>query len=71
MSVLGRVVSLLFAIGVAAGLWYLWPPVTTLLKGTWLHDLRIPIIAVYVVLGLWLAERVWALIKPVFERKEP
>ena len=51
-----------WALAVGTGLLWLWPLARGHLKGTWLNDLWIPAIPVYVVLGLWIAERIWAMI---------
>ena len=38
----------------------LWPGIERVVPVSWLHDLRIVAIPVYVALGLWLAEKLWA-----------
>lgn len=69
MNPLLRLVGLLYAIGIGAGLWYLWPEVRGLLKGTWLNDLWIPAVIIHALLGIWIAERIWAMIPPLFENR--
>jgi hypothetical protein len=63
-----RLIGLLYAIGVGAGLYYLWPEVRGLLGGTWLRDLWLPALLVYALGGMWIAERIWAMIPPRFNK---
>ena len=69
MSPLLRLIGLLYAIGIAVGLYFLWPSVRGLLGGTWLADLWLPALLVYALGGMWIAERIWAMIPPLFENK--
>ena len=50
----------LWACGVGVGLLLLWPLLRAELRGTVFNDLWMPLIPVYVVLGLWIAEVIWA-----------
>lgn len=69
MSPLLRLIGLLYAIGIGAGLYYLWPSARGLLGGTWLADLWLPALLLYALGGMWIAERTWAMIPPLFEKK--
>jgi hypothetical protein len=69
MSPLFRLLGLVFAVGVGAGLWYLWPEVRFLMRGTWLADLWILALLVYALGGMWIAERIWAMIQRLFDKK--
>jgi hypothetical protein len=69
MSLHLRLIGLAFAIAVGAGLWYVWPEVRFLMRGTWLADLWLPALLVYALGGMWIAERIWAIIAPLLERK--
>lgn len=71
MSPVLRLISLAYAIGVGIGLYYLWPEVRVYLRGTWLSDLWILVLLVYALGGMWIAERIWAMIPPLFEKKRP
>ncbi len=64
-----RIIGLCYAGGIGAGLWFLWPPAADLLRGTWLHDLRIPAVIIYTLFGLWIAERIWAIIQHHFNNR--
>ena len=66
MSWLHRVAGLAWAALTGAGLWLLWPEVVQQLRGTWLHDLRIPAIIIYTLTGIWIAERCWTIIRRRF-----
>ncbi len=61
-----RLLGLAWAAAAGAGLWLLWPEARGLLKGTWLNDLRFPAALVYACFGLWIAERIWAMIAARF-----
>ncbi len=50
----------LWACGTGAGLLLLWPLLRAELRGTVFAELWMPLIPVYVVLGLWIAEAIWA-----------
>jgi hypothetical protein len=69
MSPLLRLIGLVYAVAVGAGLYFLWPYVRGLLGGTWLDDLWIPALLLHALGGMWIAERVWAMIPPLFENK--
>ena len=71
MSPVLRLIGLAYAIGVGIGLYYLWPEVRGYLRGTWLSDLWILVLLVYALGGMWIAERIWAMIPPLFEKKRP
>lgn len=62
-----RLIGLAYAVGV--GLYFLWPEVRANLRGTWLSDLWILVLLVYALGGMWIAERIWAMIPPLFEKK--
>jgi len=64
-----RLSGLGYAIGVGIGLYYFWPDIRALLGGTWLADLWILVLLVYALGGMWIAERIWAMIPPLFEKK--
>lgn len=68
MSLPLRLIGLVYAIGVGVGLYYLWPEFRALLRGTWLSDLWILVLLVYALGGMWIAERIWAMIPPLVER---
>jgi hypothetical protein len=51
--------GLLYAAGAGWLLYNYSGEAANLLRGSWLHDLRIAAVPVYVALGLWLAERIW------------
>lgn len=51
-----------FTIGVGHGLWRLWPKVRLLMHDTVLADLWIPPLLVYTLGGMWITERIWAMI---------
>ena len=69
MSLPLRLIGLGYAIGVGIGLYYLWPEARALLGGTWLADLWLLVLLVYALGGMWIAERIWAMIPPLFEKK--
>lgn len=54
------VLAALWACGVGVGLLLLWPLLRAELRGTMFNELWMPLIPVYVVLGLWIAEVIWA-----------
>jgi len=64
-----RLIGLAYAVGVGVGLYVLWPEVGARLRGTWLAELRILVLLVYALGGMWIAERIWAMIPPLFEKK--
>lgn len=51
--------GLLYAAGAGWLLHAYFGEAANLLRGSWLHDLKIVAVPVYVALGLWVAERVW------------
>jgi len=69
MSLPLRLIGLGYAIAVGVGLYYLWPEARTFLGGTWLADLWLLVLLVYALGGMWIAERIWAMIPPLFEKK--
>ena len=54
----------------AAFLQEIWPDIHKQIRVSWLYDLRIVAIPVYVVLGLWIAERVWQSVTGVIGRNK-
>ena len=62
-----RLIGLLYAIGTGAGLWFLWPEVRAELRGTWFNDLWLPLVIIYALAGIWIAERIWAMIETRFQ----
>ena len=67
MSLAFRFLGLIYAVGIGLGLWFLWPQTRGLLQGTWLSDLWLPALIIYALGGMWIAERIWAMIPPIFK----
>ena len=60
MSLARRIVGTVFALAVGAGLYYGWPEFWALVRNPWIGDMRFPIMFIYTVAGLWIAEKIWA-----------
>ncbi len=61
MGVVQRVVGLLYVIIAGAALYYVWPDLRNLLRGTWFNDLYLIVAVVYVFAACWILEKVWVL----------
>ena len=62
MSMAKRITGLLFAVAVGAGLYHFWPDFWALVRNRWLGDLRFPIMLIYAIGGLWIAEKLWGFV---------
>ncbi|WP_339851757.1 hypothetical protein [uncultured Nisaea sp.] len=47
----------------------LWPGAETVIRVSWLYDLRIIAVPLYAVLGLWIAERIWQRLSALLPRE--
>ena len=70
MSMAYRLVGLVFAIAVAAGLYYGWETFWTWVRHPYTGDLRYPIMLIYTVGGLWIAEKIWSLVDRFWPKNE-
>lgn len=62
MNPIKRIAGLAFGIGVGAGLYFAWPSFWALIRNPWVGDLMFPIMLVYAIGGLWLAEKIWGFV---------
>ncbi len=70
MSMTYRLVGMVFAIAVAAGLYYGWPTFWSWVRHPFTGDLRYPIMLIYTVGGLWIAEKVWGFVDRIWRGDE-
>lgn len=70
MSLAYRIVGLVFAIAVGAGLYYGWPTFWSWVRHPFTGDLRYPIMLIYTVGGLWIAEMAWSFVNKIWLKDE-